>query len=111
MNLTIITLKTFVKDIKRLHNKYKKISDDLKELNQTLKENPKAGVELGRNCFKIRVTNSSTPTGKRGGFRVVYYYHDENSHQLYLMTMYAKNEIENVSDERLLEILKESGIK
>ncbi len=108
MNLTIISLETFTKDVKRLHKKYKNISHDLKNLRQTLSHDQKAGVELGKNCFKIRVPNSSIPTGKRGGFRVVYYYHD--GEYIYLMTMYAKSDLENISEERLKEILKKGGI-
>ena len=53
----------------------------------------------------MRLKNSSVPTGKSGGFRVVYYYVDEENN-LYLMAMYSKTELENISDERITEILK-----
>ena len=55
--------------------------------------------------YKIRLKNSSVPTGKSGGFRVVYYYADEENN-LYLMAMYSKTELENISDERINEILQ-----
>lgn len=35
--------------------------------------------------------------GKRGGARVVYYYHSERI-PLFLLTVYAKNETENLTD-------------
>ena len=72
-------------------------------------ENPKAGIELGNNCYKIRVSNSSIPTGKSGGFRVLYYYLDLDGY-LYLMTMYSKRELENIGDEKIVEILKINGL-
>jgi len=101
--ITIHTLTTFVKDVKRLHKKYKKLNQDLMQLNELLQKNPNAGIALGSNLFKIRLANSSIPTGKSGGFRVVYYYFD--GHQLYLATLFSKRDLENISDEKLLEII------
>jgi len=108
MNYKIIPLNNFKKNIKKLQKKYPLIKNDLKELNNTLQNNPNEGIELGNNCFKIRVKNSSIPTGKRGGFRVIYYYvYEEN---IYLMAIYSKSEIENISNDKMLEILKENGL-
>ena len=110
MNLKIVSLKSFSKDVKKLHKKYKNISNDLRELYKNLNENPNAGVALGDNCFKIRLANSSIPIGKSGGFRVIYYYIDTNNH-IYLMAMYSKSELDNISDEKLRDILKINGLK
>lgn len=109
MNLKIVSLESFSKDVKRLNKKYKSISNDLKKLQTILSENQKAGIELGQNCYKVRVANSSIPTGKSGGFRVLYYYLCGDGY-LYLMAMYSKRELENISDEKILEILKENGL-
>jgi len=105
MNLKIISLESFAKDVKKLHKKYKAIASDLRILESELQENPQCGINLGNACYKIRLKNSSVPTGKSGGFRVVYYYVDEENN-LYLMAMYSKTELENISDERINEILK-----
>ena len=109
MNLNIISLDSFSKEIQKLSKKYKLLSSDLKELLNILDKNPKAGVELGNSCYKIRLANSSIPTGKSGGFRVIYYYLDNNNN-LYLMSMYSKMELENISDEKLLNILKSNEL-
>ena len=109
MNLNIISLDAFNKDIKRLLKKYKQITNDLKILKDTLVKNPKQGVELERNCFKIRLVNSSIPTGKRSGFRVIYYYLDQQNN-LFLMSIYSKSELENISDEKIIEILKNNHL-
>jgi len=109
MNLKIKTLSYFDKDVKRLFKKYKQLPSDLKILKQELSENPKAGIELGNSCYKIRFANSSIPTGKSGGFRVIYYHIDTNE-TLYLMSMHSKNELENIDDKIILQILKKNGL-
>lgn len=109
MSLIIKPLESFKKEVKKLQKKYKLISNDLKSLQKELQTNSKAGIELGNNCYKIRVQNSSIPTGKRGGFRVVYYYIGSNG-VIYLMSIYSKSELENISDEKILEILKDNGL-
>jgi len=109
MNLKIKTLSCFDKDVKRLFKKYKQLPNDLKVLNKELLENPKSGIELGSRCYKIRLANSSIPTGKSGGFRIIYYHIDTNEN-LYLMSMYSKNELENIDDKVILQILKENGL-
>ena len=109
MNLNIKTLSCFDKDVKRLFKKYKKLPTDLKTLKEELSDNPKSGVELGNGCYKIRLVNSSVPTGKSGGFRIIYYYIDLDDN-LYLMSMYSKNELENIDDKTILNILKENGL-
>ena len=110
MNLNIISLDSFSKEVKKLSKKYKLLSSDLKELLNILEKDPKAGIELGNSCYKIRLANSSIPTGKSGGFRVIYYYLD-NDNNLYLMSMYSKTELENISDEKLLNILKSNELE
>jgi len=109
--LNIINLSSFTKDAKLLHKKYKQLPHDLKELKRVLLKNPKAGVSLGNDLYKIRLANSSIPTGKSGGFRVVYYYFVANEltneNNLYLLTLFSKRDIENISDDKLLTILQQ----
>ena len=109
MNLQIKVLENFAKEVKKLSKKYKNISQDLKTLQIELILNPTCGISLGNNCYKIRVVNSSVPTGKSGGFRVIYYYIDSNG-IIYLMSIYSKNDLDNINDERILEILRENGL-
>jgi len=109
MSLTIKPLESFKKDVKKLFKKYKKIPDDLKTLQKELEINPKAGIDLGNSCYKIRLANSSIPTGKSGGFRVIYYYIDHYG-TIYLMSIYSKSDLENITDEKILEILKNNEL-
>jgi len=110
MSLTIVSLSRFAKDVKTLHKRYRKIGKDLSALKEELMGNPRAGISLGDGLYKIRLANRSIPTGKRGGFRVVYYYLDAKEN-LYLMTIYAKSDLETISDTMLKEILEEEGIQ
>lgn len=101
MNLKIISLESF----KKLCKKNKKIPQDLENLNDTLQENPKVGIELSSKLYKVRLENSSSNSRKSGGFRVIYYYFDEDKN-LYLLKIYSKTEIVNIKEEILLKILK-----
>ena len=80
---------------------------DIEELKSELLKNPKAGIDLGNNCYKIRVANSSIPTGKRGGFRVVTYYLD-TSNVTRLLFIYSKKDQESISDKELKDIIKQN---
>ncbi len=106
MNLKIISLESFNKDAKKLYKKNKKLPLDLKTLNEVLNENPKAGIELSSDLYKIRLENSSSKTGKSGGFRIIYYYIDKNEN-LYLLKIYSKTETPNIKEEILIKILKD----
>lgn len=108
MNLTIKPLESFTKSIKKLAKKYKNIAFDLKELQNELLNNSQAGIKLGNHCYKIRIANSSIPTGKSGGFRVIYYQKIKST--IYLMEIYSKMDMENISDEKILELLKNNGL-
>lgn len=105
MNLKIISLDSFKKDVKTLYKKNKKLPQDLRTLNETLLENPKTGIELSSKLYKLRLENSSSNIGKSGGFRVIYYYLDDEDN-IFLLKIYSKKEIENIKEEILIKLLK-----
>ena len=65
-----------------------------RELQQVLMRNPEAGdVITGTGGFrKIRWQDIRRGKGKRGGLRVIYYYLAEDK-QIWLFTLYDKNEV------------------
>ena len=67
MNYKIESIPRFEKDVKKLKKKFPKIKNDLVELVNNLSQNAELGIDLGSNIFKIRIPNSSIPTGKSGG--------------------------------------------
>ncbi len=105
MNFNIETIPRFEKDAKKLKKKFPKIKDDLLKLTNDLLENPNLGIYLGENIFKVKIPNSSIPTGKSGGFRIITYY--KNNDTLYLVTMYSKTEQDNILTEKLKNIVQE----
>jgi mRNA-degrading endonuclease RelE of RelBE toxin-antitoxin system len=105
MNYRILTTPRFKKEVKKLSKKFKKIKDDILILVHEIQKNPKSGVSLGNGAYKVRVSNSSIPTGKSGGFRVITYFLDGDD--IYFLTIYSKTEKENISDNELSEILGE----
>jgi len=103
MNLKLIATPEFKKSVKKLAKRYKQISKDLKTLEKELTEESTLGIDLGNNCFKIRLQNSSVPTGKSGGFRVIYFFKQEEN--IYLLDMFSKSDLDNIDEKRLIEIL------
>jgi hypothetical protein len=106
MNCKIELSPRFQKDVKHLKKKYKLIKNDISLLILELKENPYSGTSLGDGVFKIRVPNSSIPTGKSGGFRAISLVKIEDE-KVQLLTIYSKTDKENILEKELQEILKE----
>ncbi len=106
MSCNVLAIDEFNDNIKRLHKKYRSIKFDLNKLISELKENPKIGTNIVNGCYKIRLANSSIPTGKSGGFRVITYYVDSENN-IYLLTIYSKSELDNISEARINELLKQ----
>jgi mRNA-degrading endonuclease RelE of RelBE toxin-antitoxin system len=105
MNYKIDTIPRFEKDVKKLKKKFPNIKSDLAKFINELSSNPEMGTNLGENIFKVRIPNSSIPTGKSGGFRIITYYKKDDT--LYLVTIYSKTEQDTILTETLKQIVKE----
>jgi len=70
--------------------------DAFRQLQSTLLESPLAGdvIQGTGGLRKIRI--ASKGKGKRGGARVIYYYFDSYQ-RFYLLTIYAKNEMSDLT--------------
>ncbi|MFI4938599.1 MAG: type II toxin-antitoxin system RelE/ParE family toxin [Candidatus Berkiellales bacterium] len=83
-----------------------------RELQQFLVENPNAG-DIIKETGGLRKLRWATGTkGKRGGIRIVYYFYSSKD-QIYLMTLYAKNEVSDLSseDKKTLKKILEKMLK
>lgn len=100
---------SFKKDVKKLSKKYRLIRIDIESLIIELEKNPTTGIPLGNDLYKIRLANSSIPTGKSGGFRVITY--TIINEKIILNRIYSKSEKENLSDFELVEILRSIGMR
>ena len=105
MSLKIVPTPEFKKQVKKLAKHYRNIHQDLSLLKTQLNQNPQVGIDLGNNCYKIRLANSSIPTGKSGGFRIITYYIDQKG-IVRLLYIFSKKDQENISDSELQEIIK-----
>ncbi len=110
MRVTISTIDEFDRRVRRLAKKYKSLKDDLRTFQQEIMENPLMGIDLGRGVRKIRMAIGSKGKGKSGGARVltltVLVSEDAD---VTLLTIYDKDEIDNVSDEYIRWLISEAG--
>jgi len=87
--------------------------EGLRGLQAWLIENPEAGdlIEKTGGFRKLRWQDVRRSKGKRGGLRVIYYLFDGDD-QLWLMTIYGKNEKDDLSEaeKAILRTLLESEL-
>jgi hypothetical protein len=95
----------FLKEAKQLAKKFKLLKNDLKIAVEEIENQRDLGVSLGFNLYKKRVKNSSIPTGKSGGFRVIIYLHLEE--KIVLLSIYSKTNKETLSDDEIKTLLQE----
>ena len=109
MNFKIYPTHEFKKQFKRLYKKYPSLKGDLNKLIQTLQKKPDSGISLGFNLYKIRLAISSKGKGKSGGARIITYLVTEHK-EIYLVYIYDKSQLENITKEQLAALLKNAGL-
>ncbi len=105
MSYKVELTENFKKEAKKLISKYASLKQELKELGETLAENPTQGISLGNNVFKIRISISSKGKGKRGGARIISFVKIVD-HTVYLLSIYSKGEKDTISDSEIEGLLK-----
>ena len=84
--ITIAETEPFQRKVGRLLS-----ADEKAELIAYLSMHPNAGVLIQGTGGIRKLRWARSGQGKRGGVRVIYYFHDENM-PLYLLALFAKNE-------------------
>ena len=105
MNYNVASIPKFEKELKRLTKKYHSLKNEYIELVKDLKKNPIQGINLGNNCYKIRLAIASKGKGKSGGARIITCVKIIEE-TVYLLTMFDKSEEANISDHELLALLR-----
>lgn len=105
MSFNVKTISVFERQVKRLMKKFPSLKKEIQELIKELKEKPDNGFPIGHNCYKIRLAIASKGKGKSGGARIITHI-VFNIDTVYLLTIYDKSEIENITDKEILELLK-----
>ena len=111
MQYEVIPTPRFEKDLKRIGKKNRNISEDLKPVLEELEngdfKNKTVLMQVKDNdnvAIKIRVADVSSNRGKSGAYRLICYAEKEDG-KIYLLTMYAKNERESISNKEILELI------
>lgn len=69
--------------------------DDRLALIDAIARNPRAGVSIGGGVRKVRIARDGA--GKRGGYRVIYFYGGDDDRPVFLITVFAKTEKANLT--------------
>ncbi len=109
MSFNIYTTEFFDKELKNLSKKYPSVKNDYKALVDSLKEEPKQGQALGKDCYKIRMAITSKSKGKSGGSRVISCVKIV-AESVFLLSIFDKGDKENISDKELDKLLKAAGL-
>lgn len=112
MNFEIITSDYFDAEIKKLAKRYRGLADDLREFQESLRENPLQGTEIAPNVRKIRMTITAKGRGKSGGARVITFNAlvSEKEGTIALLLIYDKSDASNIKMNIVKEIIKDLGL-
>ena len=105
MSFKVQTISVFERQAKRLKKKFPSLKSELSQLIKQLEEEPDLGSFIGNNCYKIRLAISSKGKGKSGGGRVITHVIFKKD-TVFLLSIYDKSEIDNLTDKEISELIK-----
>lgn len=108
--IEVIFLPYFLKALKHLRRRYPRIAADLKTLTDQLETGETPGDRIqhvGHIVYKVRLRNTDSQRGKRGGYRVIYYVKTQS--RIFLLTIYAKTRLADIHVEEIRRIIDEMG--
>jgi mRNA-degrading endonuclease RelE of RelBE toxin-antitoxin system len=105
MSFKVKTISVFERQAKRLMKKFPSLKKEIQTLISELREEPEKGKSIGHNCYKIRLAIASKGKGKSGGARVITHLVFKDG-TVYMLTIYDKSEIENLSEKEILQLIK-----
>lgn len=106
MSYKIKTIQSFEKELKQLSKKYPSLKKDYGNFLDFIELNPQSGTPIGKDCYKIRFSIQSKGKGKNGGARIITCVKVVLS-TVYLLSIYDKSEMENITEKSLAARLKE----
>ena len=113
MKNKIVTSPLFDKRYKRFKKKFPSLERELTEFVSLLDENPKVGILITDNVYKIRLSSTDKNSGKSGGFRIITYVVDEissSTFEINLLIIYDKSEESNFNKNEIKTIIKQLGL-
>ena len=109
MSYKVDTIANFERQAKKLIKKYRSLKAELATLIEQLEDKPMQGTDLGNGVYKIRLTIASKGKGKSGGARVITCVRVVQE-KVYLISIYDKSQLENLSKEQVLELLQKEKL-
>jgi mRNA-degrading endonuclease RelE of RelBE toxin-antitoxin system len=116
VKVTVRLTKNFKAEAKPLLKKYHSLSKDLLKLEEELNQNPRSGVSLGHDAYKIRLKIASKGKGKSGGARVITLVETiligvveamlNEETTVNLISIYDKADVDSITDKELRELIK-----
>lgn len=112
MQFEVIPTPQFEKDLKKIAKKNRNVGNDIKPVLEDLEKGNFNGDvikmqfedSVNNIAVKIRVAPASQNVGKSGGYRLICYA-EKNNGQVYLLTIYSKTDMENISNKQILELI------
>lgn len=111
MQYEVIPTPKFEKDLKKLGKKDRGIGDDIEPVLEGIERGEIHGKTIPMSlkddnnmAIKIRVASTSRNMGKSGAYRLICYAEKEDG-KVYLLTIYSKNERENITNKEILELI------
>jgi len=100
---------SFKRSVKTLKKRFPSVTRDGELAVEVLLENPYLGTVIpgSSGVRKFRVNNSDLMRGKSGGYRMLYYFEDQERQCLYLLFLYAKSDRENITLREIQQLLQE----
>ena len=99
----------FKRRLKKLRRRYRQIRQDINPILEELKAGSLIGTQImgvSQTVFKVRAKNSDIPTGKSGGYRIIYQV--VSNEIILLVVIYAKSEQTNITASEIEQIIKET---
>lgn len=99
----------FLRSVRLLKRRYRRIADDLEVAIDLLQQYPELGLPIPgtSGVRKLRVASSDMARGKRGGFRLPYTI-DAIHKRLILLFVYAKPEQDTLTAQEIEALLREA---
>jgi mRNA-degrading endonuclease RelE of RelBE toxin-antitoxin system len=108
MSASVFYSHEFKRNVRKLIKKYPHLPEDLDEFVHRLQTTGHLEGDLLQNVgfevYKARIKNSDNKKGKSGGYRVIYYF--KQNEQIFLITIYVKSEQEDVSIQKIRSIIE-----
>jgi mRNA-degrading endonuclease RelE of RelBE toxin-antitoxin system len=92
--------------------KHASLRHDLVRLEEELSANPRSGVQIRENVYKLRLAVKSKGKGKSGGVRIITCVlkihaaaQEDSDMNVYLLSIYDKSNEENISERDLQDLV------